>query len=134
MQPSDYDDYDINGPSRGQAQLSLAQDVAFRTQLAEFSAIAAGGYTELIPVSESWSDDRTRDTVDCTVCTSKSGDNKPDDGGSPRVYLRFLPFAYPYLPESYPRVPMPSSPQVIVLDMFGVILVSVAFLQRLQTC
>ncbi len=131
MQPSDYDDYDINGPSRGQAQVSLAQDVAFRTQLAEFSTLAAGSYTELVPVSESWSDDRTRDSVNCT---SKSGDNKPEDGGSPCIYLRFLPFAYLYLLGNYPRVPMPSSPQVIVLDMFGVILVSVEFLQRLQTC
>ncbi|OJT03951.1 hypothetical protein TRAPUB_5365, partial [Trametes pubescens] len=119
VQPSDYDNYDINGPSHGQAQVSLAQDVAFRTQLAKFSTLAAGGYTELVPVSESWSDDRTRDSVDCT---SKSGDNKPEDGGSPCVYLRFLPFAYLYLPGSYPRVPMPSSPQVIILDMFGVIL------------
>lgn len=129
VQPCGYDEYDIDAPACGQARRSLEQCLTFRTQFADISSIAAFGYAQLISAPESWSDDRTRDNVSRT---NKSKENKPDDK-RPLFYLQFLPFAYPYLPWKYPRVPMPSSPQVIVLDIFGAVLVSVKFHLHSQT-
>lgn len=40
------------------------------------------------------------------------------------IYFRCLPFAFPLLAHAYPRISLPRPPKVVVLDMFGVLLVS----------
>lgn len=57
---------------------------------------------------------------------SDDEDNYTSSGGSGSSgdWVWFLPFANPTIATYYPRVPVRRSPPVVVLDMFGIILVS----------
>lgn len=127
VRPSGYDEHDARAPAHGYAQRLLQQDPAFQAQFAAFSTFAILDYSRL-----SFDSDSGGSTSNGRTFSSASrseprgvGEGEADSDDSSEVYVWFLPVAYPRLPSQFPRVPMPSSPRVVVLDVFGVILVRV---------
>lgn len=127
VRPSGYDEHDARAPAHGYAQRLLQQDSAFQAQFAAFSTFAKLDYSRL-----SFDSDSGGSTSNGRTFSSASrsqprglGEGAADSDHSSEVYVWFLPVAYPRLPSQFPRVPMPSSPRVVVLDVFGVILVRV---------
>lgn len=54
----------------------------------------------------------------------ESEDDDSDSGSGSSVWIWWLPFACPLLAARFSSVPLPPAPRVIVLDTFGVLLVS----------
>ncbi|EIW54956.1 uncharacterized protein TRAVEDRAFT_51086 [Trametes versicolor FP-101664 SS1] len=61
----------------------------------------------------------------------EEGDDS-DSGSGSSVWIWWLPFACPLLAARFSSVPLPPAPRVVILDTFGVILVSTLRLR--QTC